>query len=150
MLFGIRTSLNRPDSTLVWYTWHWQLLDLNSFDCKVLHYVLKCVLRKIRAAVLSEDKAQDKGKCIIVVICYFCCQIFIQLCINENTFLAVLGVCMNESKCQLNYIAFWPLYCAKKWAYSYSGHWNWCMCFSEGLSHQLISSLPLRVFFWTF
>ncbi len=24
--------LNRPDSIL-WYTWHWQLLDLNSFDC---------------------------------------------------------------------------------------------------------------------
>ncbi len=29
-----------------------------------------------------------------------------------NIFLAVGGVCMNESKCQLIYIAFWSRYCA--------------------------------------
>ncbi len=43
---------------------------------KVLHYVLKCVLREIRAVVLSEDKAQDKGKRIIVVNCYYYYFIF--------------------------------------------------------------------------
>ncbi len=43
----------------------------------------------------------------------------------NNTFLAVVGVCMNESKCQLIYIAFCSLYCAlfaEILAYSYFGH----------------------------
>ncbi len=65
MLSCIRTSF-KPSKLL----WHWQLLDLNSFDCKVLHYVLKYLLHEIRAVVLSEDKAQDKYK-RIVVNCYF-------------------------------------------------------------------------------
>ncbi len=41
-----------------------------------LAYVLKCVLREIRAVVLSEDKAQDKGKHIIAVNCYYYYFIF--------------------------------------------------------------------------
>ncbi len=68
MLFCIRTSFkpSRLYSGILGIDM--QLLDLNSFDCKLLHYVLKCVLREIRAVVLSEDKAQDKGKRIIVII----------------------------------------------------------------------------------
>ncbi len=37
---------------------------------------------------------------------------------------------MNESKCQLIYIAFWSRYCAlfaQKLAYSYCRHWKWCI-----------------------
>ncbi len=70
MLFCIRTSF-KP--SILYF-------GILGIDCKVLHYVLKCVLREIRAVVLSEDKAQDKGKRIIVVNCYFyfCCQLIIQ------------------------------------------------------------------------
>ncbi len=45
MLSCIRTSF-KPSKLL--YTWHWQLLVLNSLDC-ALHYVLKCLLHEIRA-----------------------------------------------------------------------------------------------------
>ncbi len=51
------------------------------------------------------------------------------VCINEY-FLSVGGVCMNQSKCQLIYIAFWSRYCAlfaQKLAYSYCRHWKWCI-----------------------
>ncbi len=56
---------------------------------------------EIRAVVLSEDKAQDKGKHIIVVNCYyyyfiFCCQIIIQYVSMNKTFLAVVGVHERE------------------------------------------------------
>ncbi len=76
MLFCIRTSFkpSRLYSGILGIDM--QLLDLNSFGCKLLHYVLKCVLREIRAVVLSEDKAQDKGKRIIVANCYYYYFIF--------------------------------------------------------------------------
>ncbi len=52
-----------------------------------LYASLKCVLREIRAVVLSEDKAQDKGKHIIVVNCYYYYFILLSdyhtVCINE-------------------------------------------------------------------
>ncbi len=48
-------------------------------------------------------KHKNKGKHIIVVNCYyyyfiFCCQIIIQYVSMNKTCLAVVGVCMNESK----------------------------------------------------
>ncbi len=62
--------LNRPDSTQVYLAF--TAAELEQFRlCKLLHYVLKCVLHEIRAVVLSEDKTQDKGKRIIVVNCYY-------------------------------------------------------------------------------
>ncbi len=38
---------------------------------QVLHYVLKFLLHEIRAVVLSEDKAQDKGMRIVVNRYYY-------------------------------------------------------------------------------
>ncbi len=45
-------------------------------------------------------------------------------------------------------IAFWSLYCAQKWAFSYCGHWKWCMCSPAG--HQFISWLPFWKGSWSF
>ncbi len=38
---------------------------------QVVHYVLKCLLHEIRAVVLSEVKAQDKSKRIVVNRYYY-------------------------------------------------------------------------------
>ncbi len=101
--------------------------------------------------ILSEDKEQDKGKRIIVVNCYYFIFTVRLSYIMNNTCLAVM--CMNKSKCQLIYIAFWSLCAlfAQKQLILTVDTENYAYFFSEGQSHWLISLfLPLWKYFWTF
>ncbi len=54
-----------------------------------------------------KNGGKNKSVAFIILfsVFYFCCQIIIQCVSMNNTFLAVVHVCMNESKYQLIYIA---------------------------------------------
>ncbi len=73
--------------------------------CKVLHYVLKCLLHEIRAVVLSEDKAQDKAKHIVVNCYYLIFAVRFSFSMHQWIKHFWLWVWI--------YIAFWSLYCAR-------------------------------------
>ncbi len=74
--------------TLLWYTWHWQLLDLNSFVKYVLQFCLK-IKHKTKVSALLL---------LIVIIILFLLSDYHTVCISEYIFFIVS---MNESKCQL-------------------------------------------------
>ncbi len=56
---------------------------------------------------LMKNGGKNKSVAFIILfsVFYFCCQIIIQYVSMNNTFLAVVHVCMNKSKYQLIYIA---------------------------------------------
>ncbi len=129
--------LNRPNSCILGIDscWTWTVLTvLSSALCSKMFTSWNTCCLKIK------HKRKVSALLLIVIIILF-------LLSGYHTWIThvwLLWVWIN--------IAFWSLYCAlffaQKWAFSYCGHWKWCMC-SPG-SYQLISWLPFWKGSWSF